>query len=334
MGLGMNTSFGKTSLAIIIPSLAVAWVQGCATAEELDRETLALIEQGQLVGGGGTGTTTHPTDTPTGTAPPSFPTSTVTPTTDPTATQPAPGDTTQAPVNPAPPATVPGSGGTAPEPTPTAPAPTLTGAEPGAGGAPGVDEPEPSGMAGTDGMGSGATGPLDDADAGTPVPTDPVPDVPQEILDATDMRLHYQSSSSDGTISFRFWIGNFSAEQAPRLDEITVRYWYTSDDVPFALTFDHKGDWVKDATAEYGTTSDGREYIEFAYPSTARVQRPTMESHTTLQIRMPQIYTPPTPYVQSDDWSFSATAMISQTYENMTIYRRGALVWGEEPPVQ
>lgn len=324
-------SVGRTSLAIIIPTLVAALAQhACATAEDLDQEALRLIQEGKLVA---TGNTTSPSSStsPANTQPPINTVPVTNSPADPSNTGAPTGSgmptVTNMPVEPAPPVTVPSSTTEPTTPaTPTAPAPTVT--DPGgAGGAPGM-EPEPGGTGATDGTDAGGVDPMADAGVVTP---DPVPDVPQEILDATDLALYYRGSSG-ATISFSFWIANLSTEQAPRLDEITVRYWYTSDDVPFQLMFDHKGDWVKDATATPDITPDGREYIEFAYPSTERIQRPTMENHTILQVRMPETFDPPTPYVQSDDWSYDATAMLTQTHDRMTIYRRGALVWGEEPP--
>ncbi len=317
-------SFGTNSTSFFPPALLAALVmsQACATAEDIDAATQQAIATGILVP---QATTTTPAQTSVPTAPvtPQVPTTTAVPTQP--ATQPAPSMEM-----PAEPTQTPEAPTVQPTPTPSA----------GAGGTPPAPEPPAPATGGMGGMGGSASGsggsggaPLGDAGGAGGGAAEPQPGIPQELIDLTDMEVYYQASDSGGTIVFKFAIVNNTLQNSPLMNEISARYWYTSDGQDYMATIDSAGTAVATAADAYGTTADGREYVEFTFTGTMAWPLTTANNvnRNEIQIRISPDFSSAEQYDQTNDYSFDATHQWGQPYDRITVYRRGALVWGEEP---
>ncbi len=307
----------RNCLLWLVPGLlpAVA-AQACAVGEALDDETLYAVSTGaftQVL----TATGTFPAPVPTGTDP--FGTGTVPGATGfPTgsATLPAGTDTTVATAMP----TVPASGMPTVAPAamamPTGTAPAFPAAPIGAGGAPNPFAPAPN-----------AAPSLPDFDL-EEFDVDQADSAIQAMLDLTDISVRYQTTNTSKDIAFDIALhSNTDAEIA--LDELTVRYWYSSDDAPMVeYVIDGVGDALEttaNVTAAHVRDELGREYIEFSFAS----GNLSVGSDVGVQFRT--VPADDTEHDQSGDYSFDADARITEDYEQVTAYRRGYLVWGTEP---
>jgi hypothetical protein len=338
----------KTSLAILVPGLLLGLApQGCATAEELDAETLAEIRMGAL--------TRVPVETP-----PLQPASSVTPATSgissvlPTSAEPSaptPDPPQQTPVA-TPAAEVP----VAPMPVdPAAPTPGADPAAPADPGAtpapdaPGIPEaPLPGDMPVDPAAGSGGTPGVPPAQAtgATPAvePVDPIgtgavagepvaepdpesmldPELVAAIREQTQLEVYYTANDKNQNLSLRIQIRSLAPMAVP-LAELELRYYYTSEDIPFEYVVD---DTNLMFDAEHIDAADGTEYISVTWDGGSLSLG---GSGTQIAIRT-EVYEPPQ-YDQTNDYSFSATSTVDgAAYENITVYRRGILVWGTPPP--
>ncbi len=332
-------SFGRKSIGIVAPALvAVLAPQACATAEEVDQLTQQAIVDGALVGQAMT-TPVGVATTPAGQTP-SVPTT-------PAGTQPMPATTpsmtAQMPVEPA--AEPPATPGVEPAPPAEVPqAPAVETPAPGAGGTPAAPAapaaggaagaavtPDPMAMGGgpaAGGVGGGAAAGGAGGAAAMPAPPGLDPAEVAAILEETDVELYYQATATaaEGPIAFKFYLVNNGTLAVP-LEEMTVRYWFTSGGLPCEPIEDYVPSVVSPLDIECLTTDDGLEYIEFSYPEFG-LANGAQPNQTEVQIRFQQSNPG---YDQTDDYSFVGTSQSSMPNDKMTAYRQGVLVWGTEP---
>jgi hypothetical protein len=330
-------TFDKVFPVRFAPLLLIALVpHACVSAEPIDNETLQAVERELALDAEPTPQAPSPSSTVTGivTVP-----ATDVPTALPTDT--APAESTAPPSSSLPPPTTPPSETAPPVPTasppvsvtPTVPTPTDSGtaapsvtAEPtatmGAGGAPAIP--------------TGAGGGL--ADGGVPVACEmPATDVPQAILDSTQVAVTYITYDMNvmGQVQFGVRIQNEATMTLP-LGDITVRYWLVvEEDVVYEIVLDSVGQGVTGAEASVGTTTDGREYIEITYPAVDLLLGGNAD-RTNVNVRLQASGN--VQFDNSNDWSWApAEAGESAVWgpnPNITVYRRGALVAGTEPPCE
>lgn len=301
------------SKACFAPLLLLTLVpHACANPEPINNDVLDAVDDGATEPTSPTSPSPMGTPIPTSIAtpnPPGVPTPTMSenpPSPPASSTDPGPVPT---PIDTAPPV---------PTPTQTTPpTPTVTSTATGSGGAP----PVPSGAGGMGGE----------------LPENcelPSGDVPQALLDNTKVQLLYITDDQNvmGNVQFRIQITNQST-MTLALGDVTVRYWLTiEEDVPYELVTDQIANGVTGAEISIEQTTDGRDYVLIQYPDKDMIIG-TNPDTTTIAVRL-QTSNPQ--FDKSNDWSWMPAEAGQQNgfreNPNMTVYFRGALLSGEEPP--
>jgi hypothetical protein len=125
-----------------------------------------------------------------------------------------------------------------------------------------------------------------------------------------------------------------TGKDAVPLEELTLRYWYTAEGSKPEKCW---CDWASVGAANVQTSFHvlarpaplADRYLEVGFTAGARTIKPVGHSGE-IQIRISKEDW--SAYDQTNDWSFDAkkTAMID--WPHITLYRKGVLVWGQEPP--
>jgi hypothetical protein len=156
------------------------------------------------------------------------------------------------------------------------------------------------------------------------------------MLIATRITARYEPVGADAAFGFDFALSNVGDALLP-LAEITVRYWYTSDEIPTVQSL------ISAVGEAVGTSADvsvvhiedehGRQFIEFGFRSGTLSNDGDAEA-SRVQFRAVRPEAEPTAAwldSQVDDYSFDVAANLSRDYDKLTVYRQGHLVWGVEP---
>jgi len=227
----------------------------------------------------------------------------------------------------------PGTGGIAPPstPPPTSP-PLVTGGTGGAGGN-GMPAGGSSGGAPIDaGSDAGAdAGPeltmCADEDAGAALGDEAI-----TCLAVGDLHVQYKAadaSATDQQIKPHFNLVNVGAEPVP-LSELTVRYWYTRDTTAvqeFACDYAVIGCGVISGAFTAVERVGADHYFELSFASgTLGAGAQTGE----IQVRFNNVGW--AAYDESSDYSYEPGHTAFADWYKTTLYRRGQLVWGAEPP--
>ena len=120
-----------------------------------------------------------------------------------------------------------------------------------------------------------------------------------------------------------------------QLQELTVRYWYTREPTSPETVFI---DYCKRCVGLNGKTtvetqrSFADHYVEISWPSGGvipitggRDEQLSLRIDTTDDSRINN-------YNQTNAWSFDGTKTAKADWTHVTVYRNGALIWGQEPP--
>jgi hypothetical protein len=134
---------------------------------------------------------------------------------------------------------------------------------------------------------------------------------------------------------FKFWFQLANKTTMPiAYSGITVRYWYKADLPNQMLTFtlDYAGAPLGgQVTGTFGTAG-ANQYVEVGFAAGAGTLASGGTS-TTVQIRV-NAHDPGWNTSQADDYSFMGcpTAATFMSWDHVTAYMGGALIWGTEPP--
>jgi hypothetical protein len=183
-----------------------------------------------------------------------------------------------------------------------------------------VPSEEPSTATGGAGGMGGAGGA---AGSGGSAGAEPAGPTPEQIAASDVVILYAPTSAQDtGNIAFRLKIRNQNAEEPLPLEQLTIRYWYTSGGIAMVFHNYYSGMLIMGPSAMVGTDGEN-EYVEISFAggtisSTAEINQ------TETQVQLDGAYD------QTDDWSFDA-ALMDDPNGRITAYRDGVLIWGEEP---
>lgn len=123
-------------------------------------------------------------------------------------------------------------------------------------------------------------------------------------------------------------IRNDGPDEVP-LNEMTLRYWYTDDSntaVPISVC-----DYAALGCSQINTTfhlAGVQSYMEVGFTDAAGVL-PVNHDTGPIQLRF---YKPDwSPFDETTHYSFDASKVAFADWENVTLYRNGVLIWGNEP---
>lgn len=228
----------------------------------------------------------------------------------------------------------PGAGTAAPTGTrlmPMAPMPSQTAT--GAGGATAMPTNTVS-MGGTGGL-TGVSG----LDGGVPMGGSggAGPTLTPEEYAASDVVVYYVVSNTTdmGPIRCTMSVLNQIPSQRLPLTEVTLRYWYDNDGFTTPIFQNHhngpaaaaSGDDADKPVFTVGTDGDFT-YVEISMPTGADIPHPDFNYETATEI---QFEISGDAYDQTNDWSFNPALTARAPNPRITAYRRGVLIWGEEP---
>jgi hypothetical protein len=147
-----------------------------------------------------------------------------------------------------------------------------------------------------------------------------------------DLHVQYRASDTNATdqqIKPHFNLVNVGTESVP-LTELKIRYWYTRDsqavqmfNCDYALIGCGMVQGAFTATARQGAD----QYFELSFGAG---QLGPGGQTGEIQVRFNNEGW--APYDESNDYSFLPTQTAFADYHKATLYRRGSLVWGAEPP--
>ncbi len=168
----------------------------------------------------------------------------------------------------------------------------------------------------------------------TPVP-DPDPDPDPDPTPSGDLELQYKAANtsiSDGQITPHFRIVN-NGSSAVNLSDLTLRYWYTVDgDQPQTFNCDYATLGCTNVNGQFTQLSAARSgadyYMELSFDAGAGSIASGSDSGE-IQTRIHKNNW--TPYNESDDHSFDPTKTAFASWDQVTLYQNGTLVWGIEP---
>jgi hypothetical protein len=130
-------------------------------------------------------------------------------------------------------------------------------------------------------------------------------------------------------------IFNSGKEPVP-LEELTLRYWYTAEgDKPEKCTCDWAAVGKDNVQTRFHVLAQpaplADRCLEVGFTAGAKSLKATGHSGE-IQLRVSKQDW--SAYDQSNDWSFDATKTLMIDWPRVTLYRKGVLVWGQEPPQQ
>jgi arabinoxylan arabinofuranohydrolase len=320
----------------IAPSNGVITIQfGTASVDNAKVDAIQIIPQ-PVITPTATPTTPVPTNTPITPSPtPTTPVPTNTPITpSPTPTTPVPTDTPITPVStdtpitesPTPTTPVPTDTPITPSPTPTTPVPTDT---------PITPSPTPTTPVPTNTPITPSPTPTTPVPTNTPITPSPTPTIPM----STSLNFMLKSSDIANNISSphpQIRVIN-NGTSAANLNNIEVRYW---------INCDCTGQAVQAFVDWSGKMPQGTSLGSNVQVSAVSVARGTQTGYISIKFSG-NITLLPNEYVevqarfnksdwsamtQSNDWSFS-NSQSWLTYNKLTGYSSGSLIWGQEPPV-
>ncbi|HEX2734000.1 MAG TPA: cellulose binding domain-containing protein [Polyangiaceae bacterium] len=270
----------------------------------------------------GMGTDTPAPTEPQGSVPPASSLPPATPVPGPPST---PSDTSVAP-SPSVPAPDPTQTGSTPTPVNPAPAPAPSGSPAPAPSAPTTAAPAP-------------VDPIPLADGGVALPNcgEELGTLAPAVADATKVSVQYVTydMNATGQVSFHVRLSNQGTMNVS-LKNITVRYWFTSDDVTYTIMLDSVQAGVKGAKVTSETTPDGHEYLLVTYPDTSLMFGADANT-TDIGIRLaPGQNNNNMQFDQSDDWSWAPKVSAWGNNPKLTVYRndpngKPALLSGTPP---
>ncbi|WP_327352917.1 cellulose binding domain-containing protein [Streptomyces sp. NBC_01304] len=150
----------------------------------------------------------------------------------------------------------------------------------------------------------------------------------------SELTVRYRTSTAAEADAARPWLEVFNTSDKPvPLSEVTVRYYFTADGsatyrfncVEAAMGCSNLTGTVV-AMDSPGDKAD--HYLELGFTEKAGVLKPG-ENSRGLELQL--FRTDHKPLRQADDWSFDASKTSYQNSDRITAYKRGDLVWGNEP---
>ncbi|HEX3046987.1 MAG TPA: cellulose binding domain-containing protein, partial [Bacillota bacterium] len=138
------------------------------------------------------------------------------------------------------------------------------------------------------------------------------------------------SQPNDNQIKPHLTIVNTGQTAVP-LSELTVRYWYTIDgNKPQQFWVDYATRGSQNVTGSFVQTSrQGADYyLEVGFTSGAGILNPQSDSGE-IQLRFNK--NDWTNYTETGDYSYDPSKTIYTTWNRVTIYRNGVLIYGVEP---
>ena len=121
------------------------------------------------------------------------------------------------------------------------------------------------------------------------------------------------------------------------LTDITLKYWFTSETTPAnnGYTCDYALVGAGNITSSFGGTGT-KHYLQVGFTSSAKIganPANTLPAGLDTGDMQNHIYDSAYGYfTQTNDYSFDATKTVYADWANVTVYYKGALVWGTEPP--
>ena len=121
------------------------------------------------------------------------------------------------------------------------------------------------------------------------------------------------------------------------LTDITLKYWFTSETTPAnnGYTCDSALVGAGNITSSFGGTGT-KHYLQVGFTSSAKVgtnPANTLPAGVNTGEMQNRIYDSGNGYfTQTNDYSFDATKTVYADWTKVTVYYKGALVWGTEPP--
>ncbi|RTE53906.1 carbohydrate-binding protein [Arenibacter aquaticus] len=154
-------------------------------------------------------------------------------------------------------------------------------------------------------------------------------------LTGLDLQLISQNkgSATNNSIQADLEIVNLGADTI-NLDDLTVRYWFTAEDYA-SLDFwcDYAQIGNQNISAQFENSSPPRSggltYLELSF--TGGIELNTQSSTGIIQTRFAK--SDWTDFDETDDYSYKPSNNFIEN-EQITIYKDGALIWGEEPEIE
>ncbi|NNG09215.1 MAG: carbohydrate-binding protein, partial [Arenibacter sp.] len=156
-------------------------------------------------------------------------------------------------------------------------------------------------------------------------------------FDLTGLELQLKSqikgSATDNSIQADLEIINLGADTI-NLDDLTVRYWFTAEDyasLDFWCDYAQIGNQNISALFEnsFPPRAGGLTYLELSF--TGAIELNTQSSTGIIQTRFAK--SDWTDFDETDDYSYKPSNNFIEN-EQITIYKDGALIWGEEPEIE
>jgi hypothetical protein len=125
-----------------------------------------------------------------------------------------------------------------------------------------------------------------------------------------------------------------TGKEAVPLEELTLRYWYTDEGNKPETCW---CDWAAVGAANVKTSFHALarpapladHYLEVGFTAAAKTVKHASHSGE-IQLRISKQDW--SAYDQTNDWSFDAAKTAMTDWPRITLYRKGVLVWGQEPP--
>ncbi len=145
------------------------------------------------------------------------------------------------------------------------------------------------------------------------------------------LRLEYRTGMAGAVsnqINAQFRIVNATAAAVP-LSQLTIRYWFTIDG---ARPLNHYCDWAAigcaNVTARFADAGNGLHYLENGFrPAAGSIAANANSGEVQNRIAKDNWSN----FTQTNDPSFDGTKTQFATWDKVTVYRNGTLVWGVEP---
>jgi hypothetical protein len=155
----------------------------------------------------------------------------------------------------------------------------------------------------------------------------------------TGLELRYQvgdnNSPNDNNIKPRIRLVNNSPEDIP-LNQLKIRYWYTIDsDQPQTFNCDWasiactaiNGTFTRLPDSSLNKTATSDTYLEVSFADSAGTLAGGGQADMYLRINKNDWSN----YAEANDYSFDPTKLTMLSWDHITLYRNGSLIWGAEP---